>query len=329
MNCVDYLQKYQDIPYKIFYNSIKNNKLFHAYLLSGEVGSPLVEVAKFLATTIIEGNPEPFVIKDELLKKRIENNKFGDFVFLDAKEGTVKIDDIRNLETKFARTSEEKYGKKVYVINGVENLSIECINALLKFLEEPLSNTYAFLLTENEFAILPTIKSRVQIIHFQSIDQEVLINHAIEIGVERSLAEILSFFYNSSDSILEKSKDESTTKIINIAIETLKNINLKRQLFDVLFNSVLKTCNNKITIRWYFDYLIVFFKEALKLKNRQDTILKSYVNILKDLASFPNLEGAILKLMHSRNEINYNLNSNLLIIHTFRDIFGDTKWNTI
>lgn len=329
MNCVEYLQKYQDIPYKIFYNSIKNNKLFHAYLLSGEVGSPLSEIAKFLAATIIEGNNEPFLIKDELLKYKIENNKYGDFIFLDAKNATVKIDDIRNLENKFSKTSEEKYGKKVYVINGIENLSTECTNALLKFLEEPLADTYAFLLTENEFAILPTIKSRVQIIHFLSIDQKILINDAIDLGVNKSLAEILSYFYNSSQSILEKSSDETTTKIIDYAIATLKNINSKRELYDTLFNSVIKNCTNKIALRWYFDYLIIFFKEALKFKNRQDTILVSYANILKDLAAFPNLEGAILKLMHARNEINYNLNGNLLIIHTFRDIFGDTKWNTI
>ena len=175
MNCIDYLKKYQEIPYKIFYNAIKNNKLFHAYLLSGEVGSPLLEVAKFLSASIIDGNEVPFEIKDQNVYQRIKENTFGDFVYLDAKNGTVKIDDIRNLEDKFSKTAEEKYGKKIYVINGVENLSVECVNALLKFLEEPLDNTYAFLLTENEFAILPTIISRVQIIHFSTINQNIVL----------------------------------------------------------------------------------------------------------------------------------------------------------
>ena len=80
MNCIDYLKNYQEIPYKIFYNAIKNNKLFHAYLLSGEVGSPLLEIAKFLSASIIDGNEIPFEIKDQNVYQRIKENTFGDFV---------------------------------------------------------------------------------------------------------------------------------------------------------------------------------------------------------------------------------------------------------
>lgn len=323
MNCIDYLKNYQEIPYKIFYNAIKNNKLFHAYLLSGEVGSPLLEIAKFLSASIIDGNGTPFEIKDQNVYQRIKENTFGDFVYLDAKNGTVKIDDIRNLEDKFSKTAEEKYGKKIYVINGVENLSVECVNALLKFLEEPLDNTYAFLLTENEFAILPTIISRVQIIHFSTINQNILLKETEEAGISSDIAELLSFFYNSAESIIEKANDPQTIKVIEASSATIENIKDKRKLYDVIFNNVLKVCTSKVTTRQYFDYLTVFFKEALKVKNKQDTILKSYDNILKDLANFSNIEGSILKLMHSRNEINFNLNNNLLIIHTFRNIFGD------
>ena len=197
------------------------------------------------------------------------------------------------------------------------------MNALLKFLEEPLDNTYAFLLTENEFAILPTIISRVQIIHFSTINQNILLKETEEAGISSDIAELLSFFYNSAESIIEKANDPQTIKVIEASSATIKNIKDKRKLYDVIFNNVLKVCTSKVTTRQYFDYLTVFFKEALKVKNKQDTILKSYDNILKDLANFSNIEGSILKLMHSRNEINFNLNNNLLIIHTFRNIFGD------
>ena len=191
------------------------------------------------------------------------------------------------------------------------------------FLEEPLDNTYAFLLTENEFAILPTIISRVQIIHFSTINQNILLKETEEAGISSDIAELLSFFYNSAESIIEKANDHQTIKVIETSSATIKNIKDKRKLYDVIFNNVLKVCTSKVTTRQYFDYLTVFFKEALKVKNKQDTILKSYDNILKDLANFSNIEGSILKLMHSRNEINFNLNNNLLIIHTFRNIFGD------
>ena len=92
-----------------------------------------------------------------------------------------------------------------------------------------------------------------------------------------------------------------------------------------LYNNVIKVIKDKITARMYFDFLIIFFKEALKHKYNKDTILKNYDNILKDLAEIDSLENSILAFMNSRNEISYNLNLNLLIIHTFESVFGEIK----
>lgn len=330
MDYINYLETYQDIPYRIFYNAIKNNRLFHAYLLVGENGTPLSDIAKFLSASIIlkENDEEPFDIESKNGFDRIMSNTFGDFVFLDAKNSTVKIDEIRSLEDKFSRTAEEKYGIKVCVINGIENLANDSSNALLKFLEEPLKDTYIFLLTENEYALLPTIKSRCQLIHFNNLSQEVLLEEANEYGDLTSEAEIVSFFYNDAELIAQKSQDEETLKTISLILELLKNAKHYRRLMDVVYNSIIKQIKDKISARSFFDYLIVFFKEALKYKNGRSTILKSYEDILKDLSSLNDLDNSIIVLMHARNELNYNLNIPLLIIETMKSIFGETKWIT-
>ncbi len=49
MNFKDYLQTYQPLLYQTFANAIANEKLAHAYLLSGESGIPLMETATFIA----------------------------------------------------------------------------------------------------------------------------------------------------------------------------------------------------------------------------------------------------------------------------------------
>ena len=74
---------------------------------------------------------------------------------------------------------------------------------LLKFLEEPLSETYAFLTTENDKRILPTVLSRVQTVHFSLLPQEDLIHQALSLEVDEKEAEILSFFYNDAELIKE------------------------------------------------------------------------------------------------------------------------------
>ncbi|NLI05362.1 MAG: DNA polymerase III subunit delta', partial [Actinomycetaceae bacterium] len=42
----------------------------------------------------------------------------------------------------------------------------------LKFLEEPMKNTYALLLTENKQMLLPTIRSRAVVLSFKSLPHE-------------------------------------------------------------------------------------------------------------------------------------------------------------
>ena len=47
-----YLEANQPIIYKTFINSLKEDKLSHAYLLVGDPGTPLKEVATYLHFTI-------------------------------------------------------------------------------------------------------------------------------------------------------------------------------------------------------------------------------------------------------------------------------------
>lgn len=323
MDYANYLKKYQEVPFKIFLNALENNKLFHAYLLVGEIGTPLLDVSKFLATSIIDPTSSPFSNLDNIVSEKVMNESYEDLVVLDTKKKPIKIDDIRNLEERFYKTGINKIGKKVYIINCVENLGIDSVNALLKFLEEPSDNTYAFLTTESETRVLPTIKSRTQIIHFSLLESSVLIKKAVELGANPENAQILSFFYNDEHVILEKEKDEQFLLLKEITINLLSNINDKLKFKEVLLNEVLKNVKDKIAARYFFDFIILFFKEAVKYKYSKETDLENYVKIIKDLSNVKNLEDSILTLMNSRNEINYNVDLNLLIINVLLKVFGE------
>lgn len=322
MNCLNYLKEHQDIPYKIFKNALENNKLFHCYLLVGEIGTPLLEIATYLAASIIDNNSSPFVEEDSNIYKRIQNGSYNDFKLLDAAKGSVKIDEIRSLEDQFSRTATEINGKKVYIINLIENLNIDSVNALLKFLEEPQENTYAFLLTNNEFKLLPTIRSRAQTVHFSLIDRATIINEAIELGCDEGDAQILSYFYNDAELVTDIAKEKTFIALIGSVIDTLQYVKNYHRLMENVLNDLVKKVKDKNSARQLFDILIVFFKEALKYKINSKTYLEKYDTILLELSKKDNLEDSILVLMNSRNEVNYNMNTNLLIVHTMQKIFG-------
>ena len=60
MELNEYLSNYQPIIYKTFKHALESNQLVHAYLLVGNNGVPLLNIAKYLAKSLLCDNPTPF-----------------------------------------------------------------------------------------------------------------------------------------------------------------------------------------------------------------------------------------------------------------------------
>ena len=322
MDCVNYLKKYQEIPYNIFKNALENNRFFHAYLLSGPTGTPIFEIAKFLSKCLLN-NKHELKEEDNIISKTVENGTYPDLIIIDTKKEQVKIDDIRRIEDKFSQTSINQLGIKIYIINLIENLRPNEANALLKFLEEPLDNTYAILTTENEYSILPTILSRTEIVRFSSVNKNDLIDECIKLGVNKKDAEILTFFQNDASMIKEEIENENyleAKKYVENFINLLPN---KEKLRFFVLNEINPNLKNKIQIRLFIDLLIIYLKEANKMKLKENIIIgesKDKLNVI--ISNVNSIDDAILKLMNYRYELSYNLNSQLLFLNLIESIFG-------
>ena len=322
MDCVNYLKKYQEIPYNIFKNALENNRFFHAYLLSGPTGTPIFEIAKFLSKCLLN-NKHELKEEDNIISKTVENGTYPDLIIIDTKKEQVKIDDIRRIEDKFSQTSINQLGIKIYIINLIENLRPNEANALLKFLEEPLDNTYAILTTENEYSILPTILSRTEIVRFSSVNKNDLIDECINLGVNKKDAEILTFFQNDASMIKEEIENEDyleAKKYVENFINLLPN---KEKLRFFVLNEINPNLKSKIQIRLFIDLLIIYLKEANKMKLKENIIIgesKDKLNVI--ISNVNSIDDAILKLMNYRYELSYNLNSQLLFLNLIESIFG-------
>lgn len=322
MDCVNYLKKYQEIPYNIFKNALENNRFFHAYLLSGPTGTPIFEIAKFLSKCLLN-NKHELKEEDNIISKTVENGTYPDLIIIDTKKEQVKIDDIRRIEDKFSQTSINQLGIKIYIINLIENLRPNEANALLKFLEEPLDNTYAILTTENEYSILPTILSRTEIVRFSSVNKNDLIDECIKLGVNKKDAEILTFFQNDASMIKEEIENENyleAKKYVENFINLLPN---KEKLRFFVLNEINPNLKSKIQIRLFIDLLIIYLKEANKMKLKENIIIgesKDKLNVI--ISNVNSIDDAILKLMNYRYELSYNLNSQLLFLNLIESIFG-------
>lgn len=76
---------------------------------------------------------------------------------------------IRNLETE-ANFRPFEATARFFIIDNADKMNEEASNALLKTLEEPSPTTYIFLITSRPASLLPTIRSRCQIVRFAPIE---------------------------------------------------------------------------------------------------------------------------------------------------------------
>jgi DNA polymerase III delta' subunit len=77
---------------------------------------------------------------------------------------------------------------KVFLIEQAELMQAEAQNAMLKTLEEPAGRTLIILLTDAPDALLPTIRSRSQLLRFAPLDVEVVKSELVKRGVDKPAA---------------------------------------------------------------------------------------------------------------------------------------------
>ena len=332
MQVEKYLKNRQPIIYRTFVRSFQNKHLSHAYLISGNPGTPLLEVAKYLAKSILCDSPDPLACNNCITCLRVDDNNYPDFIVLDGSKKTIKKDEVGRIETQFEKTAFESKGVMIYIIHLVENMGVEAINSILKFLEEPGSEIYAFLTTNNENNVLPTILSRCQILRLKLVNRKEVIDEAIELNVKPEDAELLSYFYNDGELIYDildnKEEKESYESAKEAFVQFLDNLNKddKREAIYFAQKSIIPLVKTKESTRFFLDMLTEAFEDILNIQQGKSPILTSYATILQDLSNkLSNVNESLIEILKDRNLINLNVNTSLLMDHLVFNIIKEDK----
>ena len=322
MQVAKYLETKQPIIYRTFVRSLQNHHLSHAYLISGNPGTPLLQVAKYLAKSILCDNPDPLACNNCITCLRVDDENYPDFIVLDGSAKTIKKEEVGNIEEQFEKTAFESKGIMIYIIHLVENMGVEAINSILKFLEEPGSEIYAFLTTNNENNVLPTIISRCQLLRLKLVNRKEVIEDAISLNVPKEDAELLSYFYNDGELIYdivndkEKADDYKDGKDAFIDfLEALRKDD-KREAIYYAQTSIIPLVKTKESARFFLDMLSQGFEDILNIQQGKSPILESYATILKELSDkLQHVDESLIEILKDRNLINLNVNTSLLMDH--------------
>ena len=322
MQVEKYLKTYQPVIYKTFLNSFQKDQLSHAYLISASNGAPLLDVACFFAKSLLCNDPSPLACNSCINCLRVDDGNYPDFYLFDGSKATIKKDDVDTIETAFEKKAFEKKGIRVYVLHLIENMTVQAINSILKFLEEPGQQVYAFLTTNNENSILPTIISRCQVLRMHLIDKQIVIKNAIESGVDKKDAELLSYFYNDGGLISEILADKESNVAFFSAkacFEELIQIFEDGNINDAIYynqTTVINQIRSKESCRFFINMLVMAFEDMINIKNQKNVFLESYATILENISNkLSHLDESLIELLKCGNALNLNVNIPLLLDH--------------
>ena len=263
-------------------NLYKNNNLPNKILFSGEKGIGKCTLAYHLINYILSSN-EDFIYDLDNLKiipdnksfKLVQNKSNPNFILVDIQEEKKNIDisQIRNLILTLNKSSFNTKPRFV-LIDNIELLNINAVNALLKILEEPNDNIN-FILINNNKRILPTLKSRclnfkIQLTSKQSTE---ITNKILNNNYNEFLNEDLVNNYSTPGEILNLI-DFANKNDIDLIETNLKDF-IKKIIMEKLYKK-----NNSIKDLIY-SLMELYFRKNVSVTNIK--LINSYNYFLKKI----------------------------------------------
>lgn len=300
----------QFVSYSLLCNSVRNNKLSHAYLIDGNNNEYAFDfVMAFVKMIICDKHYSNFDKCANCNKcNRIDDGNYTEVKIIESDSLIIKKEQLLELQSDFSRTSIEG-NNRVYIIKDCEKMNKQAANSLLKFLEEPEDGIIAILFTNNINKVLGTIISRCQLI---KLSKDNFINR------DKALINLANFCCNSKDDIDKFLKDESKERYVVNVIEFI-NYYEENGLDAIIY--LKKIWYNIFSTREDNIYALIlmvnFYYDVLKFKYEiSDYFFADYLDLVNKVSNNNNINKIMKKIeicIEKYEMLKCNLNINLLI----------------
>ena len=297
---LDKYKKEQPIVTEILTKSINHNKLVQAYLFYSNDINYVFDYAKEFSKEVITLNMNE---DKESICRRIDDNIYSEFKIIEPISDVIKKEQLLTLQTEL-QTKPVEGNKIIYIIKGADKLNSSSANSILKFLEEPSENIIAILITDNISNVLPTIKSRCQIINFNRINFE----------NQNDSYEILK---NILQNELSNTDIEDFNKIVDDSINFAQSLEDKKYNIFIQIKKIFDVFKTKDDLNILLIILIYVYVDALYIKiGKSIKYMKTFEKIINNISENNTIDDIIRKIyvfQEVKFENSYNANVKMLI----------------
>tara|TARA_B100000579_G_scaffold304533_1_gene254367 strand:- start:133 stop:1068 length:936 start_codon:yes stop_codon:yes gene_type:complete len=277
--------------YKEIFSNLKelfdNSRLPNKIIFSGEKGIGKSTLAYHLTNYIFslcEENKYDFdnncIDVNNYSYNLILKNTHPNFFFIsnDADKNNIQISKVREM-INFTNKSSFNNLCKIILIDNIELLNANSVNALLKIIEEPNNNIFFFLVHNNKKQILDTLKSRCikYNLFLDSEKKKVVIDNLSFNDFYSNLNIDFKNIYNTPSNVLilnDIFKSNNIDK--NISIDDFLKLIISKSLYK-------KDTNIRDNLSYFFE---LFFKKKINFLDSNDKFYYFYSYFLKKLNDY-------------------------------------------
>ena len=272
-----------------FFNEIINlyneKKMPTKILLSGKKGLGKCTLAYHIINYILSAGEDfiydasNFIInKNNRSFKLIQNNTHPNFFLIDLLDDKKNID-VAQIRQMITYTNKSTFNNmpRFILINNIENLNKNSVNALLKVIEEPNENVFFILINNSEKNILPTLKSRCLTfkVNFTFNESINVSNLILDTNILDLINHDLINYYNTPGEIIS---------LVNFSRD--KNIDLKNYTLFNFLNLLIDNNyykKNKIVKNLLINFIELFFLKEYKLRKTNSILLNFYHSFINKI----------------------------------------------
>jgi len=324
----EFVEKQQPNIVKFLVNSYEKKRLVHAYILEGPRGVGKGAVAKNFAKMILCESEDK--ICGQCRHCQMIENEGHVNVFRVIPEGqSIRKEQIQALQTEFSKKAAEDCAK-IYIIEDADKMSVSASNSLLKFLEEPLSEAYALLLTQNKEKLLPTIRSRAVCLSFKGLMSEDLIKQYEEAGIVKYTSLVAALTQNIYEA-KELSESENFASMIDLILKTEEcfvKTNFDPSVLIAQYQHLLKEPGASLR---YLKLYMTYYRDILNLKiGKVDNLsyrnYQNYLTISEKVNTQNDCVRKLQKIMEAERRLLSNANALLCFDQLFLEMKGSTVY---